>query len=277
MSIRHETIFARELMTPRAVNATARDFYGFTSAMSYARLILSASSKEALPMGLTKALPPRYAATPLIQHYLNNIFSLLPILDEASLYACVDAVYHTEDDATAFDHWIVRMVLAISCLAQSEQRGDTLYSDAVGHLNAALEHAEDVLHPGFISSIQALLLLVEYAMMDPHHFDSWTLIGAASRAMVDLGIHQDPSRSTSINRAKLEIRRRVYWCVYALDRYGPCSCNGFELTMPQIHVSGANASLFVFRRLRSRLTPVQYAQHVAQALDASGPSLSPVF
>ncbi|KAF2182361.1 Zn(II)2Cys6 cluster transcripitional activator [Zopfia rhizophila CBS 207.26] len=201
-----------------AVNATARDFYGFTSAMSYARLILSASSKEALPTGLVQALPPRYAANPHIQHYLTNIFVLLPVFDEATLYASVDALYHPDDAASPFDHWNVRMVLAISCLSQSEQRGDALYSEAVGHVSAALEYAEDVLHPGFISSIQALILLIEYSMMDPHHFDSWTLIGAASRAMVDLGIHQDPSRSTSISRTKLDMRRRVHWCVYALDR-----------------------------------------------------------
>ncbi|KAF2121611.1 fungal-specific transcription factor domain-containing protein [Lophiotrema nucula] len=186
--------------------------------MSYARLILSASAKEALPTGLHKSLPPRFAATPLIQHYLDNIFTLLPIFEEASLYSSVDAVYHPDEKASAFNHWTVRMVLAIACLSQSEQRGDTLYSDAVGHVNAALEHSEEVLHPGMISSIQATLLLVEYAMMDPHHFDSWTLIGAASRAMVDLGIHQDPPRRTSVSRNKLEIRRRVYWCVYALDR-----------------------------------------------------------
>ncbi|KAF2816408.1 uncharacterized protein BDZ99DRAFT_366129, partial [Mytilinidion resinicola] len=202
-----------------AVNATARDFYGFTSAMSYAKLILSASSKESLPSGMNKALPPRYAATPLIQHYLNNFFVLLPIFDEASFYASVDAVYHQDPEmATAFDYLTVRLVLSVACLSLSEQRGDTHYSDAVGHVTAALEHAEDVLHPGFISSIQALLLLVQYAMLDPHHFDSWTLIGAASRAMVDLGIHQDPSKSAAVSKPKLELRRRVYWCVYALDR-----------------------------------------------------------
>jgi hypothetical protein len=202
-----------------AVNATARDFYGFTTEMSYGRLILSASAKEPMPAGLTKALPPRFAATPLIQQYVNNIFTILPIFEEATLYSCVDAVYHLDNAAKPFDYWVVRMVLAIACLSQSEQRGDTAYSDAVGHANAALEHAEKVLHPGFISSVQALILLMLYATMDPHHFDSWTLIGAASRAMVDLGIHQDPSRSTPISRTKLETRRRVYWCVYSLDRY----------------------------------------------------------
>jgi hypothetical protein len=201
-----------------AVNATARDFYGFTTEMSYARLILSAATKEALPTGLTKALPARYAATPLIQHYINNIFTLLPVFEEAALYSSVDAIYQQGDVATPWDKWTVRMVLGIACLSQSEQRGDTHYSDAVGHINAALENAEDVLHPGYVTSIQALVLFTIYAAMDPHHFDSWTLIGAASRAMIDLGIHQDPSRNVAVARGKLEVRRRVYWCVYALDR-----------------------------------------------------------
>jgi hypothetical protein len=186
--------------------------------MSYARLVLSASTKEALPTGLTKTLPPRYAATPLIQHYLNNIFAVLPIFEESSLYASVDAVYHQDDVATPWDRWTVRMVLAIACLAQSEQRGDGNYSDAVGHVNAALENAEQVLHPGYVTNIQALVLFTIYAAMDPHHFDSWTLIGAASRAMIDIGIHQDPSKNVAVPRGKLELRRRVYWCVYALDR-----------------------------------------------------------
>ncbi|PVI00918.1 Zn(II)2Cys6 cluster transcripitional activator [Periconia macrospinosa] len=201
-----------------AVNATARDFYGFTTEMSYARLILSASSKEPMPADLTKALPPKFAATPLISHYVNTLYALLPIFEETTLYGCVDAVYHLDGIGKPFDFWVVRMVLAIACLLRSDQRGDTWYSDAVGHANAALEHAEKVLHPGFITSIQALVLLVIYATMDPHHYDSWTLIGAASRAMVDLGIHQDPSRSVSMAKSKLEIRRRVYWCVYSLDR-----------------------------------------------------------
>jgi hypothetical protein len=186
--------------------------------MSYARLIQSASTKEPLPQGLTKALPARHAANPLIQHYLNNIYTLLPVFEEAALYSSVDAIYQQGDNATSWDRWTVRMVLAIACLSQSEQRGDTFYSDAVGHVNAALENAEDVLHPGYVASIQALVLWTIYATMDPHHFDSWTLIGAASRAMVDLGIHQDPSKNVAIPKAKLEVRRRVYWCVYSLDR-----------------------------------------------------------
>ena len=113
---------------------------------------------------------------------------------------------------------MVRMVLAIASAFLSERRGDARFDEGVAHVRAALQLAEDVLHPGNISGVQALVLLAEYAMVDPQHFDSWGLIGAASRAMTDLGLHQDPPRGAPITRAKLELRRRVFYCIYALDR-----------------------------------------------------------
>ncbi|KAK5019758.1 hypothetical protein LTR16_000264 [Cryomyces antarcticus] len=187
--------------------------------MSYARLILSACSKDALPEGTTKALPPRHEALKLIQHYMDNIFILLPLFEESSFFLAVDNTYHSDrTEASALDTWNVRMVLAIACASKSRDRGDAHYLDAVMHVTGALANAEQVLRPGSILSVQALLLLVEYSMLDPHHFDSWSLVGAASRAMVDLGLHQDPPRGTSMTKAKLELRRRVYYCVYALDR-----------------------------------------------------------
>ncbi|KAK3672286.1 hypothetical protein LTR78_007826 [Recurvomyces mirabilis] len=202
-----------------SVNATARDFYGFTIAMSYARLVMSACSKDPFPQGTTKALPPRYVATALIQHYLDNVFVLLPVFHQATLYTSVDRVYtrHSQE-AKALDFWMVHMILAIANASNSESRGDQHHLEGIGHVCAALERAEEVLQPGAISSVQALVLLTQYAMLDPHHLDSWSLIGAASRAMVDLGLHQDPPKGASMPKAKLELRRRVFYCVFALDR-----------------------------------------------------------
>ncbi|KAI9839892.1 MAG: hypothetical protein M1819_000084 [Sarea resinae] len=202
-----------------AVNATARDFYGFTSIMSYARLILAASIKEELPTVRMQTLPPRHEVSPLLQYYLDNIFVLIPIICETALYASVEAVYHDAGRrASASDHWILRLVLAITAASLSQKKGDQNYQRAVGHVAAALDKAEDVLHPGSIAGIQAILLLVQYAMLDPHHFDSWTLIGAASRAMVDLGLHEDPSLEVKMSKGQLELRRRTYYSVYTLDR-----------------------------------------------------------
>ena len=202
-----------------SVHATARDFYGFTTAMSYARLVLSACTKDELPHGPTKPLPPRHSVMALIQFYLNNVFILLPVFDEASFYGSVENVYSRDyRKADALDHWMVRMVLAVACASMSEQRGDQHSMDGIGHVCAALEHSEAVLHPGNIAGVQALVILSQYAMLDPHHFDSWSLIGAASRSMTDLGLHQDPPKGTPMAKAKLELRRRVFHCIYALDR-----------------------------------------------------------
>lgn len=168
---------------------------------------------------MNQPLPPRHETTHIIQHYFDNFFSLYPLFQEPTFFASLDAVYNTrEGAATPFDHYIVRMVLGISYAGKLEQRGDSNYMAAVGHVAAALSYAEQIIRPGSIQSVQAMLLLHEYAMIDPHHFDSWSLIGAASRAMVDIGLHQDPPKGTAMSRSKLELRRRVFWCVYAFDR-----------------------------------------------------------
>lgn len=202
------------------MSATARDFTsGFTGSASYAQLILSACNKDPLPQAILQPLPPRHEATHLVQHYFDNFFALYPFFQETSFFASLDALYETRGSVAApFDHFIVRMVLAISHAGMLEQRGDTNYMAAVGHVSAALTHAEAVFRPGSVKAVQAMLLLHEYAMIDPHHFDSWTLIGAASRAMVDIGLHQDPPKGSSMSRSKLELRRRVFWSVYAFDR-----------------------------------------------------------
>ncbi|KAI9722253.1 MAG: hypothetical protein M1812_001725 [Candelaria pacifica] len=202
-----------------AVNATARDFYGFTSAMSYARLVLSASSREALLPLAANQLPPRHLATQLIQHYLDNVFILLPFFSETVFFASIDALYHDAGrHASDMDHWTVRMALAIAALSLSQTHGDARYLEGVSYAATCLNFAEKVLHPGSIAGIQATLFLIQYAMLDPHHFDCWYLVGVASRAMVDLGLHEDPPPQSQTNKAVLDIRRRVYYCVYSLDR-----------------------------------------------------------
>lgn len=108
-----------------------------------------------------------------IRHYFENFFVMYPFFEEASIYASIDAVYSSDNTkilASPFDHFSVRLVLAIAHAGRMEQRGDGNYMAAIGHVSAALAHAEHVLRPGSIASVQAMLLLHEYSMIDPHHF-----------------------------------------------------------------------------------------------------------
>jgi hypothetical protein len=187
--------------------------------MTFARLILAASVNESIPSPKSNQLPPKPAAMASVQYYLDNIFTLLPVFQETALINALEAVYQTHGrPAEDFEHWLLYMVLAIGAMSQSRSLHDTHYKDGVTWVARALKYADTVLSTGHVSQIQALVLLVEYSMLDPAHFDSWHLIGFACRALVDLGYHQDPPKGQQPDKNTLDMRRRIFYCVYALDR-----------------------------------------------------------
>lgn len=205
----------------RSVNATARDFHGFTKQMSFARLVLSTSAVETMPKYMSTALLSQNAITSLVKNYVENIYIFYPFLSETKIFASIDALHHERGDyASSVDRWTVGFVLAIALASQSRQRGDLQYQKAVYHASMALECAETVLQPGSMVGVQSILLLVLYATLDPYHFNSWYLIGVASRAMVDLGLHQELISPKQVPSSEADMRRRVFHSVYILDRLG---------------------------------------------------------
>lgn len=187
--------------------------------MTFARLILSATNNDVLPDERPFQLPPRAEAMSLVHYFLDNIFALFPAFSETALFNAVDAVYQVNGrPVTAFEHWLLYMVFAISSTAQSRTNKDVSYLNGLTWVSRALRFADKVFMPGYVSQIQALVLLVQYSMLDPAHFDSWQLIGFACRAIVDLGFHQDPPREQQTDKKSLEMRRKLFYCVYSLDR-----------------------------------------------------------
>lgn len=188
--------------------------------MTFARLILAAAINEPIPRSKSAQLPSRPAAMALIQHYLDNVYALYPAFPETVVFNALDAIYQEDGRPIAdFEHWLLYMVLAIGAMGQSRSSSDAYYKDGVAWVARALKYADQVLMPGYISQMQALILLVQYAMLDPAHFDAWQLIGFTCRAIVDLGFHQDPPKEQQPDKSSLDTRRKVYWCAYSLDRY----------------------------------------------------------
>jgi hypothetical protein len=187
--------------------------------MTFARLILAATNNDAISKPKQFQLPPRAATMALTQYYLDNVYALFPVFSETALFNALDAIYQVNGrPVTDFEYWLLYMVLAVASSAQSRSNRDTLYIEGINWVGRALRYADKVLMPGYVSQIQALVLLVQYSMLDPAHFDSWQLIGFACRAVVDLGIHQDPPKEQQTDKKTLEMRRRLYYCVYSLDR-----------------------------------------------------------
>ncbi|KAL5000469.1 fungal-specific transcription factor domain-containing protein [Aspergillus recurvatus] len=202
-----------------SVSATSRDFQGITSNTSFANLLLAVSLGEQIPRSSPRPLPSRSEITPLIQHYFDTFFVQLPFFLETSFWASVDSVYQNGAHfAKSFDNWAVRMVLAIAYGSMSNLQMDVDHRKALSLVQEALQYAEDVLRPGTLVGIQAILFLAQYSLIDPVHFRTWYLVGMAARVLVDLGLHQDHHAEAVPSPEQQDLRRRVFHCVYSLDR-----------------------------------------------------------
>ncbi|KAJ5779540.1 hypothetical protein N7457_007260 [Penicillium paradoxum] len=202
-----------------SVNATSRDFHGITSSTSFANLLLSVALADSSPPSPSYSLPARHEATPLLQYYFDNVFVQLPFFVETSFWTSVDAVYQSGGRfAKPFDHWMLRMVLAIASASVSYHNNDKSHQRAWALVSEALTYAEEVLRPGSIAGIQAILFLAQYSLVDPARFRCWHLVGMAVKVAIDLGLHQDPPAEVTTNADRLDIRRRVFHCIYCLDR-----------------------------------------------------------
>ncbi|KAJ6171125.1 hypothetical protein N7470_000192 [Penicillium chermesinum] len=181
-----------------SVNATSRDFHGITSKTSFANLLLSVATVRYPPsLSAASSLPARHEATPLLQYYFENVFVQLPFFVETNFWTSVDAVYQSQGRfAKPFDHWILRMVLAIASASISYQSNDKSHQRALTLVAEALKYAEET-------------PLTSGAGI-------WWAWQFASRS--DLGLHQDPPVEVISNQSKLDLRRRVFHCLYSLDR-----------------------------------------------------------
>ncbi|KAI3534252.1 fungal specific transcription factor domain-containing protein [Colletotrichum lupini] len=205
-----------------SVNATTRDFEPSVSGMTFARLVLAAATNDEVPDPTEDSFPTRAEAFATVQYYMANVYSLFPSFSETHLLTVLDDVYQQDervkDRLKDADFWLLYMVLAIGYAAQSRDKNDDFSRRGLDFVARALPFADKALMPGYPSQIQSLILFTQYSMLDPGHFDSWYLIGFASRAVVDLGFHQDPPQLQVPDKAALDLRRKMFYCVYALDR-----------------------------------------------------------
>lgn len=201
----------------RSVNATFLD-PDKPSSLTFARLIMctATAEKERMPAFDKHNLPTELNANRLIRHYLSHFHCLYPAFNETTLWSASAAVYTRRP--TAYQSWLFFMTLAISSSSQSSKANDQNYKTGADYVAHALHYANEVLLPHLATQLPALVLLIEYSLLDPTHFDSWQLIGYACRSLVELGYHLDPPKDHTLTEDDLNRRRQLFFCIFSLDR-----------------------------------------------------------
>ena len=149
----------------------------------------------------------------LLQGYFKHISTLWPLLrsrDVRRLHSCRRQL--TDPFSCATLH------LVYACGGRFlETTGETGDFQSEQHYNASNVYIDEVLQLHDIRSVQILLLLAIYSLRSPKSPGAWSFIGLAMRLSIDLGFHRR-GRFPVENPSLLEMRKRVFWSCYCLDR-----------------------------------------------------------
>lgn len=221
------------------VNAEQR-YVGPSSGIFLARLLLSCSPRQhdrrepvdhnstnlaqSLVDQLVQAtpgplpLPTKTQSVQLARIYFDTVHPQYPILHEPSFMRTLDSLYesnaHLENDVAFFQ---VNMVLAIASSILSSRARSHIPGES--YCLSALHRLERLNVQSSFSGLQCALLLLVFTMHNPCiRLNVWYLNYHCIAAVLDLGLQRDITTSSGISLLDQEMRTRVFWTVFTLDR-----------------------------------------------------------
>ncbi|PVH96033.1 hypothetical protein DM02DRAFT_632338 [Periconia macrospinosa] len=149
----------------------------------------------------------------LLLSYLEHISLRWPLLRTSYLRSLHQERASLND---RFGKSILHMVYSIGgrFLETTGQSG-AFYAEE--HYTAALQELQEILQYHDIRSVQFLLLLAIHDLRAPKGPGAWTHVGLAIRICIDQGFHRQ-HKALFASLADLELRKRVFWTAYCLDR-----------------------------------------------------------
>ncbi|KAL3425440.1 aconitate hydratase [Phlyctema vagabunda] len=200
---------------------------------------------------LREDLPPRKECDTLIQRFFDHMHPIHPFLHQPSFRCMIDALYECKeapaDCSIQHNGWPAEMktfsvngeehvsgglhmvsitshaaafqlfvALSIGATLQIRHR---IYGNDPGALfRAATFISAHVFNIVSLLIVQCVLLLIVHCSIDPEGYNIWTLIHVAIAHSVDLGLHCEVGDSGKFSPLSAEMRRRVFFCIYSLDR-----------------------------------------------------------
>lgn len=164
------------------------------------------------------------------QGYFDNWHPAYPFLHTPSVLRAFDnvsftALDHMRDSLDPLELVMVRSILSISLADRRQSPPDTnmkiipdqlvfqSYDAAIGSVERTLSK------PASIRTIQAVISVQLFLISMLRYSTASRLGGLLLRMTFQLGLHRCPSRYTSFSREDIQMRKRIFWAVYTLDRH----------------------------------------------------------
>ncbi|KAF9871117.1 C6 transcription factor [Colletotrichum karsti] len=174
----------------------------------------SPSSQSDDPMS---EFPSPSNAKMLFDVFFDRLHTRWPILDR-KLYISLFEGQYSQGALPIQQRSILHLIYAISArfLQLTKKPCDV---DPERHLLAAIEPMDFILEHHNLATVQFLLLLAVHGQRSPFGAGCWSQVRYAMTFCIELGLHRKHSSIQSTHSAlDIEIRRRVFWACYCLDR-----------------------------------------------------------
>lgn len=207
-------------------------------------ILLKASILRSVPPEIVQLLMRKYLNT--IQHdnpFLISTAVVQQFQKVAEILECQVQSQTAGDEPlpvlASHDFLLVYLVLAVSVTLGSANDGHeercmalsvSLFEEGIQHLFSLPSFPSD------IAWLQTILLVLLYATVFPRSANVWVLSGAAMRSCLELGLHREPPDLMHLDSETLDLRRRVFWAAYCMDR-SICSALQRPLSTPDTAIN----------------------------------------
>jgi Fungal specific transcription factor domain len=165
------------------------------------------------------ALPAPEVAAKLRDTFFACRWPSLPFLHLEHFCAKhYDSVMRLHGEASHVSLFLVYMVFAIGSIDIQRQNED-FAKDHLAYFQTAMTYHLEALAAGENTDcIQGLLLMAMFAVNEPQSLNAWHVAGLALRMAIDSGMHHGDGPGSGNNLFQTEMRKRIFWAAYALDR-----------------------------------------------------------
>ncbi|KAH7385160.1 fungal-specific transcription factor domain-containing protein [Phaeosphaeria sp. MPI-PUGE-AT-0046c] len=175
-------------------------------------------------------LPGRDVCYRLFDAYLEHCNFFSPMFYRTDILRMRD---NAEDPSALEDRVKTFLILAIAVQLLNRTDSSIPASRASAFFSAATDilstHAVELL-TGDVSHLEVLLLMIQYSSFSANPAGTWHMVGLATRLVIDLGLHDEPSPH-SFDAFALDRRRRLFWATYTFER-NLCSVLGRPVSIP---------------------------------------------
>ncbi|RSM13095.1 hypothetical protein CEP52_002139 [Fusarium oligoseptatum] len=216
-------------------------------------------------------LPADAAARRFVDAYFRNVNGAYPFVNQAKILENLETLGDLAQRLRDSQSTLLYLVMSIGCTTL--ERASRVPRDTAKQFKVAYaEIIQECVCRDSIESVQILMLLALYSLFDPTGALVYSIVGIAARQAITIGLTRRPADENTYPPAETELRHRLYWSIFALDRMMAVS-QGLPVALPDnadVPFPGLTVEEFASGERITYARRLQTSRHVIQLRQLEG-------